>query len=154
MIQPLRTVHRRAFVALAFVLTTILLVGIGARRPPRRPTARPAEMPASAYLLRKSAKLWRKQAIQSGLYSDSKNPQVTYLVFEPAQELNDPDLLLYWARAEPQGNTLPAPARLLGAFAAGKAFALPRDAERDGHLVLYSLAHQEVVDTATVEAVP
>ncbi len=33
MIQPLRVVHRRAFVALSLVLPAILLIGLGARRP-------------------------------------------------------------------------------------------------------------------------
>ena len=39
MIQPLRAVHRRAFVALALVLPTILLIGLGARRPRLGPGA-------------------------------------------------------------------------------------------------------------------
>ena len=33
MIQPLRVIHRRAFVALAVVLPAILLIGLEARRP-------------------------------------------------------------------------------------------------------------------------
>ena len=33
MIQPLRAVHRRAFVALALILPAILLAGIEARHP-------------------------------------------------------------------------------------------------------------------------
>lgn len=48
MIQPLRTVHRRTFVALAFVLLAILLIGLGARRP--HPSTHAAPMPASASL--------------------------------------------------------------------------------------------------------
>ena len=39
MIQPLRAVHRRAFVALAVVLPAILLIGLGARRPRLGPSA-------------------------------------------------------------------------------------------------------------------
>jgi hypothetical protein len=39
MIQPLRTAHRRLFVALAFVLAAILLIGLGARRPQAAHTA-------------------------------------------------------------------------------------------------------------------
>ena len=39
MIQPLRVVHRRAFVALALVLPAILLIGLGARRPGLGPSA-------------------------------------------------------------------------------------------------------------------
>ena len=39
MIQPLRAVHRRTFVALALLLPTILLMGLGARRPRLGPGA-------------------------------------------------------------------------------------------------------------------
>ena len=152
MIQPLRTVHRRAFVALALVLPAVVLVGLGARRPRPRPTAQVAAVPASAYVVRESGKLWHKHSIRSAFYSDTNNPQDMYVVLQPAQELNEPDLLLYWADTEPERNSLPAQARLLGAFVAGCPFAL--QGEREGLLVLYSLAHQEISDTATVEKLP
>ena len=154
MIQPLRVVHRRAFVALAIVLPTILLIGLGARRPGLDPRARPTDAPDTGNIVRESSNLWQKHAIQSKFYSRSDRPQDIYLLLQPEQELNEPDLLLYWVTNVPQGNVLPADAQLVAAFATGKAFLLPLEEKRAGHLVLFSPAHQIVFDTARVEKLP
>jgi hypothetical protein len=98
--------------------------------------------------------LWQKHAIQSKFYSRSDRPQDIYLLLQPEQELNEPDLLLYWVTNVPQGNVLPADAQLVAAFATGKAFLLPLEEKRAGHLVLFSPAHQTVFDTARVEKLP
>jgi hypothetical protein len=152
MTQPLRSVHRRAFVGLTVVLPAILLVGLAARRRPR-PSAIAAQMPGVAQLVMKSDSLWKKHAIQSQFYRDPSKHDI-YVVLLPARALNDPDVLLYWAANLPQGGSLPTDAQLVGSFAAGKAFVLPSSAEPGGHLVLFSLAHQALVDTATVEKLP
>jgi hypothetical protein len=76
------------------------------------------------------------------------------VLLKPAQELSDPDLLLYWSTIGPSGNSLPADARLLGVFTPGRALELPSEAAQGGHLTLYSLAHQSVVDTASRERLP
>jgi len=154
MIQPLRVVHRRAFVALALVLPTILLIGLGARRPGLDPRARSTDAPDTGNIVRESSNLWQKHAIQSKFYSRSERPQDIYLLLQPEQELNEPDLLLYWVTNVPQGNVLPADAQLVAAFATGKAFLLPLEEKRAGHLVLFSPAHQTVFDTARVEKLP
>ena len=154
MIQPLRTVHRRAFVALAVVLPIILAVGFGARRPRLYPSARAAEISASAHLQKTSASLWRKYPTETAFYGDSNSPSQIYVVLTAAPELGEPDLLLYWTNHEVQGETLPAEARLLGPFVSGRAFALPHNTGQTSLLVLYSLAHQVVVDTASVEKLP
>jgi hypothetical protein len=154
MIQPLRTVHRRAFVALAVLLPAILVVGLTARRPRWHPGAIVSQLPATAHLIRKSDGLWRKHAIETEFYRDSNASQDNYVVLLPPQDLNEPDLLLYWAATEPQGNSLPPQAQLVGVFAAGKTLKLPSNSARAGRLVMYSLAHQAVVDTAAVEKLP
>ena len=151
MIQPLRTVHRRAFVALAIVLPAILSLGLGSRRSRPGPGGQTADLPATAYVVRESSNLWQKHPIQSKFYSKSDRPQDIYLVLQPAQELNEPDLLLYWVTNTPEGNVIPAGAQFVGAFTAGKAFLLPLQEKRAGHLVLFSRAHQTVFDTARVE---
>ena len=154
MIQPLRTVHRGVFVTLALVLPVILVVALSARHR-GLPLGAPAkQIPASVQLLNSYGRLWQTHAIQTAFYADSNTPEGLYVTLEPAQELGEPDLLLYWAATQPSGDSLPAGAKLLGAFAADKTFALPRDLARGGHLVLYSLAHQSVVDTAAVEKLP
>jgi hypothetical protein len=154
MIQPLRAVHRRAFVALALVLPVILLIGLGARRPRLGPSTHATNVPDTGNMVRESSTLWQKHSIQSKFYRKPDRPLDTYVVLLPAEELNEPDLLLYWATNAPQGNVLPEEAQLLGAFTTGKAFLLPLNGKGDGDLVLFSPAHRAVFDTARVEKLP
>ena len=154
MIQPLRAVHRRAWVALALMLPAIVLIGLGARRPRLTRSAHAAGVPITAHVVRESSNLWQKHAIQSTFYSTSDRPQDIYVVLQPAEELNEPDLLLYWASDAPQGNVLPGNAQVVGAFTTGKASLLLLNERRAGHLVLFSPAHQTVVDYARVEKLP
>jgi hypothetical protein len=153
MIQPLRVVHRRVFVVLALVLPAILLIGLGARRP-LGPITHATDGPESGSMVRESSPLWQKHSIQSRFYRKPDRPLDTYVVLLPAEELNEPDLLLYWATNAPQGNVLPEDAQLVGAFTTGKAFSLPLNGKSAGHLILFSPAHQSVFDTARVEKLP
>jgi len=154
MIQPLRTVHRLAFVALAFVLPVVLVAGLGARRPRGPSRVLVLQLSSSAYLVRKSDALWQKHAIQTEFYSDSNLSGDIQVAMRPAQELNEPDLLLYWSVAQPTGDSLPDAAQLLGPFAVGEAFSLPLSADRGGYLILFSLPHHGLFDTAKVEKLP
>jgi len=92
--------------------------------------------------------------IQTAFYSDSNRSGDIQVALRPAQELNEPDLLLYWSVEQPTGDSLPAAAQLLGPFAAGKAFTLPLNVDRAGYLILFSLAHQSLIATAKVEKLP
>jgi hypothetical protein len=154
MIQPLRAVHRRAFVALALVLPAILLIGLGARRPRLGPSTYAADVPDTANMVRESSTLWQKHSIQSKFYRKPDRPLDTYVVLLPAEELNEPDLLLYWATNPPRGNVLPANAQLVGTFTMTRVFLPPLNEERAGYLILFSLAHQTVFDAAKVETLP
>ena len=154
MIQPLRAVHRRIFVALALVLPAILLIGLGARRPSLGPSARAADVPAAGNMLSESSNLWQKHSIQSKFYRKPDRPHEIYVVLRPTEELNEPDLLLYWAANPPQGEALPGDAQLVGAFSKSEAFLVPLNEKGAGHLVLFSPAHQTVFDTAAVEKLP
>ncbi|MGA7572429.1 MAG: hypothetical protein WCA97_00495 [Terriglobales bacterium] len=154
MIQPLRTMHRRAFVGLAFVLPAILVVGLGARRPRLSQGIQAIDVPAPFSLVRESGTLWQNHAIQSKFYGRLDRPRDIYVVLQPLQELNEPDLLLYWASSASLGNVLPPDARIVGAYRMNKAFLLPLNSERAGRLVLFSLAHQTVFDSAGVDPLP
>ena len=154
MIQPLRAVHRRAFVALALILPAILLAGIEARHPGTSLTRRAPELPATAYLVRESNRLWTQHSITTKFYGRSDSPEEIYVVLRPTQVLNEPDLLLYWSASTPQGNSLPSESLLVAPYAADEAFALPLENGRPGNLILFSLAHQTVVDIARVEKLP
>jgi hypothetical protein len=154
MIQPLRTTHRRTFVTLALVLPALLLAGIEARHPGTSLTGRSPELPATAYLVRESNGLWTQHSIATKFYGGSHSPKDIYVVLRPMQALNEPDLLLYWSTNTPQGNALPRQSRLVAAYTADEAFALPLEKERAGNLILFSLAHQTVFDSARVEELP
>ena len=104
--------------------------------------------------MKESSNLWRRHTIHSTFYSRSERPQEIDVVLQSAENLNAPDLLLYWAANAPQGNVLPAEARFMGTFRTGKAFLIPLNEEGTGYLVLFSSAHQSVFDTARVEKLP
>ena len=154
MIQPLRTVHRRTFVALAVILPAILVAGIEARRPSTSLTGRDPELPATAHLVRESSELWKQHPIQTKFYGRSDSPKDIYVVLRPMQPLNEPDLLLYWSTKTPQGNSLPSESLLIAPYTADEAVALPLEKGRAGNLILFSLAHQSVFDSARVEKLP
>ncbi|MGC2194723.1 MAG: hypothetical protein WA628_08605 [Terriglobales bacterium] len=92
--------------------------------------------------------------IHSKFYSRSDGSQDIYMVLQPAEDLNEPDLLLYWGTNAPQRNVLSGDARLLGAFSTGKVFRLSLNEKRAGYLILFSPAHQTVLDTAAMEKLP
>ena len=160
MIQPLRTLHRRIFVTLALVVPAILVLGLRAQRKSAQAAVEmPMPIPGSAYVLRKSGTMWQRHTIESEFYSDSKTPEGIYVVLKPADGLSDPDLLLYWSSREPEGKSLPEGARLLGSFRPGPLgeetiLAIPAEVERVGYLVLFSLAHREVIDRTKAEKLP
>lgn len=154
MIQPLRTVHRRAFVALALILPAILLAGTEARHPGTSVMGSAPELQATAYLVRESNGLWTQHSINTKFYGSSRSPKGIYVVLRPMQALNEPDLLLYWSTNTPQGNSLPGESLFVAPYTADEAFALPLDKERAGNLILFSLAHQTVFDSARVEKLP
>jgi hypothetical protein len=122
--------------------------------PTADPSAHAPGVPLTAYVVRDSSNLWQRHAIRSKFYSTSDRPQEIYVLLLPAQDLHEPDLLLYWFTNPLQGKVLSGKAQLLGAFPAGKAFLLPLDENRAGHLALFSPAHQAVIDTARVEKLP
>ena len=155
MIQPLRAVHRRAFVALA----------VSAANDPvdRARSAAPSPGPRrKCYRYRGHGEhgerveqlCGRSIRFSQRSIASRTRPLDRYVELLPAQELNEPDLLLYWARNAPEGNVLPGNAQLVGVFSTGKAFLLPLNEEGAGHLVLFSQAHQTVFDTAVVGKLP
>jgi hypothetical protein len=154
MIQPLRVAHRRAFVGLTVVLPAILWIGIGARTSRPGESVLVADVPAPANVVRDSSNLWQNHTIHSTFYSRSDRPREIDVVLQSAKDLNAPDLLLYWTNRAPQGNNLPREAEFVGAFRTGKAFLIPLNKKSTGYLVLFSSAHQSVLDTARVEKLP
>ena len=154
MIQPLRTVHRNVFVILALAIPLILTAGLGARHSRQGATVPAAQVPASMHLVRETSRAWLRHAMEMKYYTDSAHPGSIYVVFHAAEELNEPDLLVYGSAILPSGDTLPSDARFVGRFAADQPLALPANSDLQGYLVLFSLPHQSVFDTAKLENLP
>jgi len=151
MIQPLRNVHRRAFLALAFILPAILVIGLMVRHCPVQVTADTVDATESTRASKVSLR-WRKHSIDTYFYSNPGNEKVTAVVLNPQRPIDQPDLLLYWVSADASAAGL-SQAQLLGPFVPGKSYSLPAG-ERHGELLLYSLAHRQLVDAAKIEGLP
>lgn len=151
MIYRLRTIHRRVWTALFFALPVLFAVVILARQPrplivrlPAALTAAPARPEtASETPEREWTGLWGELPITTRLYASSPK-----LELETATALGIPDLLLYWSPITTSNDSLSDRAVLLGDWqgVGNGRYALPPEAaSTSGQLVLYSLAHREVV---------
>ena len=131
MIQPLRRYHRFSFYTLGIVLPVLFSAGLVARRPLVivEPTSDRIHltMPNSTAMVTDSRELW-------------------------GSAVDDPDVLVYWTEDEPELDSLPVRAHLLGSLQAARSGALrvPRGDRNRGHLILYSLAYQKPVAKARV----
>jgi hypothetical protein len=155
MIQRLRTMHLRTMVALAFVLPALIAAGLMARqRSLGHEELHAHHLTNFSAVIRKSDTLWQKHALQTVFYRDSAQPEALQVALHPMQGLNEPDLLLYWCTDQPQRNELSFRAQLIGPFIPDHTFRLMSKVVPSGYLVLFSLAHNRVIDWARVETLP
>jgi len=122
MIQPLRRAHRYAWLALGIVLPALLIAGLAAR-PPQTLEERVMDrmtlrLPNGTEMVADSRELWGKA-------------------------VDAPDPLIYWTRTPAAFSG----AQLVGSLQRGRrtVLALPGSG---GYLILYSLAHREVLASA------
>lgn len=157
MIRPLRIRHRRWTTALAVLLPAGVVLALATRPAPPPATALPpalAPEPPAARPLAGWQGLWRGTELTTriGAVPDGG----LRLDLEPSAPVRAPDLLVYWhpdTGATPGDPALPHGATLLGRFAGGAyGLPLPAAAHGGGGLILYSLAHGEVVATAELPA--
>ncbi len=146
MIQPLRTVHRRAFVALALILPAVLLIGLMARRPPLQADSKRHNL-EGWQSIQESDHLWAKHSIRSLFVRNTSDPIAVHVVLQPIGDFSVPDLLVYWSPELSASDNLPTNAVLLGAFENKRPMRL-QGRGNQGFLILYSLAHHSVVDSA------
>lgn len=123
MTRPLRRAHRYIWVALGGVLPTLLAAGL-LLRPPQVPDERVLDritfgLPNSTEMVADSRELW-------------------------GNAVDVPDPLIYWSKTPVKSLE---GATLAGSLARGRRATLPLPAS-GGYLLLYSLAHQEVVAIA------
>ena len=105
-----------ASVALALLLPTILIVGLGARR--ANETAFLAVQPENSAPTK--AALWHNRTMRSDYGSDPNAPQNTYVIVSPERELNEPDLLIYWVTGPVKGDSLPEASKAFREFCCRK----------------------------------
>jgi hypothetical protein len=125
MTRPLRRAHRYSWLTLGAVLPTLLAAGL-VFRPPQAPEDRVTDrialvLPNGTEIVADSHDLW-------------------------GSAVEAPDLLVYWS--ETPANSL-AGAKPIGSLAHGRRSALELPA-KGGYLLLYSLAHREVLASAPV----
>jgi hypothetical protein len=130
MIQPLRRYHRYSFYTLGILAPVLFSAGFAARLPlVSQPTSDRFHltMPNGAAMITDSRELW-------------------------GSAVDDPDVLVYWAEDEPELESLPVGAHLLGSLPAGRGgwLRVPRGERKRGYLILYSLAYQKPVAKARV----
>jgi hypothetical protein len=151
MIQPLRSAHRRTWLALAPVLPMVLIVGLMAKRPLSRSDSKINNSEAGQAIWQ-SDDLWTKHKIHSAVLRDTSDPTSVQIVLESPGDLSVPDVLVYWAPQLPGSDSLPTNAVLLGVLENSRPLHL-RDSNPKGFLILYSLAHHSIVDAAPLESV-
>jgi hypothetical protein len=155
MIQPLRSAHRVVFLLAALVLPALLVAGLRARRPSPLMAAvpLPAATPAGPSLTWKT----RGGTAIISLVQPGAGGGGLEIELSPATAFRGPDLLLYWtARGLPVDDLAPADV-LLGEVSGQpvRRFQLPPAVgPGQGSLLLFSLAHHEVIGTTALPSLP
>jgi hypothetical protein len=125
MIQPLRRTHYWATTGLGIILPMVFLAGLAARTPfpPERQSLPGVSIP---------------------------NFQFSALL-QPYKKLLVPDLIVYWSASQPPDGALPANAKLLGSLHGPQTLNISTISP--GYLLLYSVAHQQLVAEVLVKEV-
>lgn len=155
MIQRLRRRHRNLFVILSVILPVLFLAALATRPSAPRTQEIPPflvnETPAFPRVLFEKSNLWSGHDLLTRVCTDQMPPQRLAVELQPRRAFSKPDILVYWHEpATTSGNQLPENAYLLGALTAKqlRRFVLPEPARLvDGKLILYSLAHHQIVAT-------
>lgn len=155
MIQRLRRRHRNLIVILSVILPVLFLAALATRPSAPRTQEIPPflvnETPAFPRVLFEESNLWSGHDLLTRVCADQMPPQRLVVELQPRRAFSEPDILVYWHEpAAASGNQLPENAYLLGALAGKqlRRFVLPEAARLvEGKLVLYSLAHHQIVAT-------
>lgn len=152
MIRRLRRRHLRLVTGVAVIAAAGVVAALAAR--PEWPLAPAPAAPATAVPMGEWEGLWEGAELTTRLAADAAGTLRLDLDLDldATGDPAVPDPLVYWSPEPAQpGGPLPAGSVLAGALVDGRArgLGLPPDAA-GGTLVLYSLAHQRVVATATL----
>ncbi len=148
MIQPSRTIHRRVFLGLSVLLPVVLFAGLYGRRPAQEPTAPGSERIS---VISETDGYWQTQKIEIRILCNPAEAGIRVQLL-PKTELSAPDMLVYWSTRLPEQNLLPPDARLLGRLDSSVSYRLPEAS--GGHLVLFSLPLNRVIDSTSLGMQP
>lgn len=148
MILSLRQRHRRMFAVIGCLLPIAFVVGVAARKPvpsvAQLPPALTAQEVESGATVWERRDLFAKAAVNVRV-NQSASGDFT-ITCKANGDFAKPDLIVYWAAGvAPSLEALSDAATLLGAFSAGTLRVPANAAEREGALILFSLADQEIV---------
>ena len=140
MIQPLRRVHARAFVALGIFLPILFIAGVKSRRISASVPIAQAQTHATSALSERTITVDGAR-VTAKVFREGKG---TSMEISSSPELLAPDVLVYASTTEPK-NDVSTDAVLLGSFVSGKAYRLPSANSR--FVLLYSLPRKELLAT-------
>ena len=154
MIAGLRRRHRAMILLLIIPILAVFVLGLSVRKGipavaefPQTGTYSPT---GQSSVLEQRNDLFPELPIDVRLRRQTEGGSL-FFEFEIKANLKKPDLLVYWVPGTGQADGVPAGATLLGSLGGTGAywFPLPRSAgEKDGGLLIYSLAHQSRVALA------
>jgi len=138
MIQPLRQVHARMFLALGIVLPVLFIAGVRSRRIPAvKAHTKMRTSPANAE--QEHTVLNDGTRLAARVFRDASG---TAVEISSSSDLLAPDVLVY-ASASESKHDVPPDAVLLGSFISGNTYRLPSANSR--FVLLYSLARKELL---------
>jgi hypothetical protein len=143
MIQPLRIIHRRAFVASAVVLPIIFISGIASRQALPEAPAIPSQTPSLTKPSEHSFSAGRVK-LTARVFKDSGT---LTLQISTATPFLAPDVLVYFS-SNPPDQAPASDAVFLGIFTPGQLYRLPKN--RSGNVTLYSLAEKQILASFSV----
>ena len=157
MIRELRSRHRLMIALLAVVAPGILVLALSGRGSmpiTRLPTEFTPGRNSDLLPIGAEWTLLMNPPIRARYLAAPGDSVPAAVLLIPDGPATQPDLLLYWAATAGDSTQLPPQAILLGSLQAEEPLRLPpRDSNRGGYLILYSLAHDERVGTAKLPPV-
>jgi hypothetical protein len=140
------------FDVLGVVLPLLFVVGIVVRRAVPQPETLPSELSSETVTFTATGyerdDLFAKSPVQLRLFRDRVSGAFA-VGLSSSKDFLKPDLLVYWTSGNPTtSDILPSDAKLLGAFVSTTLTLPPESSTTDGHLILFSLANQDIVDVS------
>jgi hypothetical protein len=148
MISSLRNRHRIMVASLAVIAPAVFVAGVLVRKPfpvsdPSSIIRQKVDSNTTAVLLENKF-LWKRRAKVARVIADKNTPSISFIELQAANDLAEPDALVYWSLVQPSQDRIPDNAKLLGKLSNNRVESLSLP-EGIGYLILYSLAHRKIV---------